>query len=45
MKIKEKAVVLWQENLAEGVYSLTLETSIVDYAVPGQFISIFSNCW
>ncbi|SHJ05856.1 dihydroorotate dehydrogenase electron transfer subunit [Pseudobutyrivibrio xylanivorans] len=43
MKIKEKAVVLWQEKLAEGVYSLTLETNIVDYAVPGQFISIFSN--
>ena len=43
MKIKEKAVVLWQEKLAEGVYSLTLETSIVDHAIPGQFISIFSN--
>lgn len=43
MKVKEKAVVLWQEKLAEGVYSLTLETSIVDHAIPGQFISFFSN--
>ena len=43
MKIKEKAVVLGQEKLAEGVYSLLLETNIVDHAIPGQFISIFSN--
>lgn len=43
MKIKEKAIVLWQEKLAEGVFSLTLESNIVDYAVPGQFINIFSN--
>ena len=43
MKIKEKAVVLEQNKLAEGVYSLLLDTKISEQAVPGQFISIFSN--
>ncbi len=43
MKIKEQATVVAQEKLADGVYSLLLDTKIVDYAVPGQFISIFSN--
>ncbi|SDB40575.1 dihydroorotate dehydrogenase electron transfer subunit [Pseudobutyrivibrio sp. YE44] len=43
MKIKETATVLGQQELAAGVYSLLLQTKIVDYAIPGQFISIFSN--
>lgn len=43
MKIKETAKVLEQKNLAEGVYSLLLETKISEQAIPGQFISIFSN--
>lgn len=43
MKIKETALVLEQNKLAEGVYSLLLDTKIVNDAVPGQFISIFSN--
>lgn len=43
MKIKEKAKVLEQKNLAEGVYSMVLSTKAAEYAIPGQFISIFSN--
>ena len=43
MKVKEKATVEGQKKLAEGVYSLLLKTTISAYAVPGQFISIFSN--
>ena len=41
MKIKETATVLGQMQLTEGVYSLLLQTKIVEYAKPGQFINIF----
>lgn len=43
MKVKETATVISQENLANGIYSLLLKTSAAQYAVPGQFISIYSN--
>lgn len=43
MKIKETATVIYQEELAPGIFRLVLETKICDYAVPGQFINIFSN--
>ena len=43
MKVKEKAQVLEQIKLAEGVYSLKLKTTAAEYAIPGQFISIYSN--
>ena len=43
MKIKERATVVAQKKLAEGVFSLELETNASKYAVPGQFINIFSN--
>ncbi|MBR5951661.1 MAG: dihydroorotate dehydrogenase electron transfer subunit [Pseudobutyrivibrio sp.] len=43
MKVKEKAQVLEQMKLAEGVYSLKLKTIAAEYAIPGQFISIYSN--
>lgn len=43
MKIKESATVVAQKKLAEGVFSLELETNASKYAVPGQFINIFSN--
>ena len=43
MKIKEKAKVVENKNLAEGVYSIVLSTKVAEYAVPGQFINIFSN--
>lgn len=43
MKVKEKACVVSQEQLAAGIYSMVLKTSAAQYAVPGQFISIFSK--
>ncbi len=43
MKVKEMAKVVSAANLAAGVYSLTLNTNAAKYAVPGQFISIFSK--
>ncbi len=43
MKIKEKAKIVENKNLAEGVYSIVLATKVAEYAVPGQFINIFSN--
>jgi len=43
MKVKEKAQVLEQMKLADGVYSLKLKTTAAEYAIPGQFISIYSN--
>ena len=43
MKIKEKAKIVENKNLAEGVYSIVLSTKVAEYAVPGQFINIFSN--
>ena len=42
MKIKEFATVVDAKNLAEGVYSLTVKTEASKYAVPGQFMNIFS---
>ena len=43
MKVKETAQVIKQEQLAEGVFSLVLKTTASEYAIPGQFISIYSN--
>lgn len=43
MKVKETAKVVGQVQLAQGIFALILETKIVDYAMPGQFINIFSN--
>ncbi len=43
MKVKERATVVAQKKLAECVFSLELETNASKYAVPGQFINIFSN--
>ena len=43
MKIKETAKIVSAANLAEGIYSLVLKTAASQYAIPGQFINIFSN--
>ncbi|MBR1622566.1 MAG: dihydroorotate dehydrogenase electron transfer subunit [Pseudobutyrivibrio sp.] len=43
MKVKETARVLAQTKLAEGVFSMVLETKASQLALPGQFINIFSN--
>ena len=43
MKVKETAEIISNENLAEGIYSMHLSTKASEYALPGQFINIFSN--
>ncbi len=43
MKVKETAKVLESSNLAQDVYSLRFSTTAAKYAVPGQFINIFSK--
>ncbi len=43
-KQQEKAIVLQQECLTEGICSLLLGAkNIADAAVPGQFVSVYSN--
>ena len=41
MKVKDTAKVISQSVLAEGVYSLIIETKAANYAVPGQFVSLY----
>lgn len=40
---KETAVVVSQEQLADGIYSLWLQTEAAQSAKPGQFISMYTN--
>ena len=40
---KENAVVVSQEQLAEGIFSMWLRTEASRSAVPGQFISMYTN--
>lgn len=40
-KVKEKAVVIGQEQIAGGIYSLVLKTRAAQTAVPGQFVSVY----
>ena len=42
-KKKETAVVVSQEQLADGIYSLWLKTEASQTAKPGQFISMYTN--
>ena len=42
-KKKETAVVVSQEQLADGIFSLWLKTEASQSAKPGQFISIYTN--
>lgn len=43
-KRKENAAVVSQEQLADGIYSMWLQTEeIAEMAVPGQFISMYPN--
>ena len=43
MMKKEKATILKQDVLAEGVYSLTLSTRSASKVKPGQFVSVYCN--
>ena len=40
---KERAVVFTQERLTDGIFSMWLETGAAKEAVPGQFISMYTN--
>ena len=40
---KENAVVISQEMLADGIFSMWLRTEASETAVPGQFISMYTN--
>lgn len=43
-KVKEKASVVSQEMLAEGIYSMWIQTEqVACQAVPGQFIDLYCN--
>ena len=42
-KRKENAVVISQEMLADGIFSMWLRTEAANTAVPGQFISMYTN--
>ena len=43
-KYKERVTVVYQNRIAEGVYSIWLQTiRIASEAVPGQFVSVYSN--
>ena len=42
-KKKETARVISQECLAPGIYSMWIETGLAGEAVPGQFISMYTN--
>ncbi len=43
-KRKEKAAVVSQEQIAENIYSMWIQTEeISDFAVPGQFISMYTE--
>ena len=42
-KRKENAVVISQEMLADGIFSMWLRTEAAQTAVPGQFISMYTN--
>lgn len=42
-KEKEQAVVLSQEQLTEGIFSIWIQTGAAKTAVPGQFMSVYTE--
>ena len=43
-KFEETAIIIRQEEIADDIYSMWLQTDkIAEQAVPGQFISVYSN--
>lgn len=43
IKGKEQAVVLSQEQLADGIFSIWIKTKAAETAVPGQFMSVYTE--
>ena len=42
-KQKEQALLVSQEQLADGIFSMWIQTKAADTAKPGQFISMYTN--
>ena len=42
-KKKEQAKVVSQEQLADGIFSMWIQTEAAGSARPGQFISMYTN--
>ncbi len=42
-KEKQNATIIRQECIATGIFSMWIQTSIADLAIPGQFISVYVN--
>lgn len=42
-KVTEMAKVLSQEKLAEGIYSIWIQTTAAQSAIPGQFVSLYCH--
>ena len=42
-KQKEQALVVSQEQLADGIFSMWIQTKAAETAKPGQFISMYTN--
>ena len=42
-KVTEMAKVLQQDRLAEGIYSMWVQTAATQWAVPGQFVSLYCH--
>lgn len=42
-KVFERAEIVRQEEIAPSIYSMLLKTKVAALAIPGQFISVYSN--
>lgn len=40
-KKKEQATVLWQQEIAPGIYDCRIKTSLAQDAAPGQFVALY----
>ena len=38
---KEQATVLWQQEIAPGIYDCRIKTSLAQDAAPGQFVALY----
>ena len=42
-KVKEKAVIISQEEISLDIYSMWIETNAAKTAKPGQFVALYCN--
>ena len=43
MKVNEIATILSNDNIATDIYSMIIKTAAAKWAVPGQFVSLYTN--